>query len=219
MRKILAFSLLLAPPFTAMAAPETGTAEKKAVKKTVVVKIAPKSTVKVTVPTVGPVKVTPAAPATGAARAPATQPAAAPLPPVKPATSASDVAVPGEPKDAGEALAAAQKAVEYVKVRNWFGLSSICILILIWVLKAAGLFTRIGKRWLYVILPVLGVASMLLAKFTDGLSWESALVVFTSAPSMGLLSDFIKRGVLGKEYDTPINVAKDPLPPTKGSIG
>jgi len=230
MRKILAFSLLLALPLTATAAPEPGAVEKKAVKtapakagaikKAVVVKLDPKSTVKVTVPAVGPVKITPAPAAKAAvAPAPATQPAAAAGTTAAPTASASDVVVPGEPKDAGEAFAAAQKAVEYAKVRNWFGLSSICILILIWVLKAAGLFARIGKRWLYVLLPVLGVASMLLAKFIDGVSWENAWLVATSAPSMGLLSDFIKRGILGKEYDTPINRAKDPLPPAKGSIG
>ncbi len=209
MRKILAFPLLLALPFTATAAPETTPA-----KKAIVVKIAPKSTAKITPAgktTVAPVPV------------PTTQPATPAAPKVvitpKSATPASDIVVPGEPANAEEALAAVKKAAEYARVRNWFGLSSICILILIWVLKAAGLFARIGKRWIYIILPVFGVASMLLAKFVDSISWENAWIVFTSAPAMGLLSDFVKRGILGKEYETPMKVAKDPLPPTKGSIG
>jgi hypothetical protein len=71
-------------------------------------------------------------------------------------------------------------------------------------LKSFGLFKKIGKRWSYLLVPLLSVAAMLLSKFAGGLSWETAFLTLTSGPVAALLNDFIKRGVLGKEHTTKV---------------
>lgn len=115
------------------------------------------------------------------------------------------VAVPTTP---AEALEQAKTAIELAKAKNWFGLSAACIFIIMFVLNATKLFDKIGKRWAYIILPVLGVTAMFLSKFVGGASWESALVVLTSAPCTGLLWDFFKKGILAKEPETPMKPVK-----------
>jgi len=120
------------------------------------------------------------------------------------ATSASQPVLSGEPQTPAEALESAKKGVEYAKARNWFGMSSIAILVLVFILKWAGLFKKIGKRWIYIIVPALGVAAMLLSAFAGGVSWGTAWLVLTSAPCAALFSDLVKRGVLGQEPETPM---------------
>jgi hypothetical protein len=110
--------------------------------------------------------------------------------------------VPGEPKTAGEVIDAAKQGFEAAKAKNWFGFSSIAILVLVWILKTAGLFKKIAKRWIYIIVPALGVIAMLLAAFVGGLSFGTAWTVLASAPCAALLSDFVKRGILNQEYET-----------------
>ena len=108
------------------------------------------------------------------------------------------------PKDAKEAVKMGQEAISMTKAGNWFGFSSLAIWILMFLLKVFGLFQKIGKRWAYIIVPVLSVAAMLLAKFAGDLSWTAALAVLTSGPVAALANDFVKRGVLGKEPKTPV---------------
>jgi len=117
--------------------------------------------------------------------------------------------VPGELQTAAQAVEAAKQGIEFAKAKNWWGLSSIVIFILMFILNAVKLFDKIGKRWAYIILPVLGVAAMLLAKFAGNLSWGAAITVLTSAPCMGLAWDFVKRGILAQEATTPMK----PTPP------
>jgi len=129
------------------------------------------------------------APAQDAAALPATLPAVAPAPlPV----------VPGEPATAGDALEAGKKAVDFAKAKNWLGFSALAILVLVWILKSVvGKFID-SKRWLYITVPLLGVAAMLLSAFAGGVSWENAWLVLSSAPVAALASDFVKRGILNK---------------------
>lgn len=115
-----------------------------------------------------------------------------------------------EPKTAVEAIDTAKQGVEFAKTRNWFGLSACAIFIIMFILNAVKLFDKIGKRWAYIILPVLGVAAMLLSRFAGGLSWEAAIAVLTSAPCTGLLWDFVKRGILAKEAETPMKPTAEP---------
>lgn len=117
--------------------------------------------------------------------------------------------VPGEPQTAAQAVESAKQGIEYAKAKNWWGVSSIVIFLLMFALNATKLFDKIGKRWAYIILPVLGVAAMLLAKFAGDLSWGAAIAVLTSAPCMGLAWDFVKRGLLAQEATTPMK----PTPP------
>jgi hypothetical protein len=144
--------------------------------------------------TVNPVTVKPAA----------TAPAAS-----QPATVVATPQVPGEPQTAAQAVESAKQGIEYAKAKNWWGLSSIVIFLIMFGLNATKLFDKIGKRWAYIILPVLGVAAMLLAKFAGDLSWGAAIAVLTSAPCMGLAWDFVKRGILAQEVTTTMK----PTPP------
>lgn len=111
----------------------------------------------------------------------------------------------GVPQDMDEALEAAKTGVEFAKAKNWWGLSAICIFVLMFILKLVGVFKKIGKRWAYILVPVLSLAAMLLSKFAGDLSWGAAIAVLTSGPAMAMLSDFIKRGILGKEHTTFVN--------------
>jgi hypothetical protein len=153
------------------------------------------------------VKVTPKAVVVVQA-APAVAPANAAPAPAAPAPVAKAVAasqpVIAEPKTASEAVDTAKQGFDFAKARNWFGLSACAIFILMFVLNAIKVFDKIGKRWAYIILPVLGVAAMLLSRFAGGLSWEAAIAVLTSAPVTGLLWDFVKRGILAQEPTTPM---------------
>jgi hypothetical protein len=115
----------------------------------------------------------------------------------------------GVPDSPEEAMQMAQKGVEYVKAKNWWGLSAIAIFIAMFVMKAAGLFKKIGKRWAYIVVPSLSLIAMVLAKFAGGLSWAAAAAVLTSGPAMAVLNDFVKRGVMGKEPTTPVKKVKN----------
>lgn len=133
--------------------------------------------------------------------------ASIPQPPTvkQPSTTLVEVPViPGEPQTQPEVIAAVKDGVALAKAKNWFGFSSIAILLVVFILKAVGLFKN-SKRLLYIIVPGLGVIAMLLAGFVGGISWNSAWLVLTSAPCAALLNDFVKRGILGKEQTTPIN--------------
>lgn len=132
--------------------------------------------------------------------APASQPAK------KEEVKKEEVPLPdGAPKDAAEAVEMAQQGIEFAKAKNWWGMSAIAIFILMFILKVAGVFKKVGKRWAYILVPVLSLAAMLLTKFAGGLSWGAAIAVLTSGPAMAALSDLVKRGVLGKEHKTPVN--------------
>lgn len=117
-----------------------------------------------------------------------------------------EVSLPKDaPKTVDEALDKGKEGIEFAKVKNWFGMSSAIIFIMMFLMKMFGLFKKVGKRWAYIIVPVLSMAAMLCAKFAGGLSWEAAYIVMTSGPFVALLNDFVKRGVLGKEHATPVN--------------
>lgn len=119
---------------------------------------------------------------------------------------AADVKMPDQvPKDAGEAIDKGKEIIEFAKAKNWWGMSAAIIWLLMFVLKLVGLFKKIGKRWAYIIVPVLSVAAMLLSKFAGDLSWGAAVAVLTSGPTAALLNDFVKRGILNKEPSTPMN--------------
>lgn len=108
------------------------------------------------------------------------------------------------PENVEEAMQMAQKGIDYLKAKNWWGFSAVAIFILMFILKIAKVFEKIGKRWAYVIVPGLSLIAMLLAKFAGDLSWGAAVAVLTSGPAMAALSDLVKRGILGKEHKTPV---------------
>lgn len=132
------------------------------------------------------------------------------------ATPASQPVVllpPAVPVTVEEAIVAGQEVIEAGKVRNWWGMSAGIIWLLMFLMKTFGLFVKIGKRWAYVIVPALSIGAMVLSKLAGDLSWLGAIGVLTSGPTVALLNDLIKRGILGKEPTTPVKV-KSALPQT-----
>ena len=116
---------------------------------------------------------------------------------------AVDVKLPDQaPKDASEAIDKGKEIIAFAQAKNWWGMSAAIIWLLMFIMKLAGLFKKIGKRWAYIIVPVLSIAAMLLSKFAGDLSWSAAVYVLTSGPSAALINDFVKRGILNKEPET-----------------
>jgi hypothetical protein len=127
----------------------------------------------------------------GAKAAPASQPA-------------GDVPTdPKVPKDAGEALDTGKGVVADAKAKQWFAMSAGIIWLLMFLFKTGrkklDFMKGIPKRVLWIVLPLLSVAAMLLAKFQGDLSWSAAVGVLTSGPAVAFLNDFVKRGLLNKE--------------------
>jgi hypothetical protein len=108
------------------------------------------------------------------------------------------------PADAAEAVELAKKGYSYAKAKNWWAMCAVIIWVIMFVLKMFKLFKKMGKRWAYITVGALSMAAMLLAKFGAGVSWEAAVAVFTSGPFMAFANDFVKRGLLGKEPETPV---------------
>lgn len=137
----------------------------------------------------------------------ASQPAAAPkaAEPKKVAdTAAGEPTMPDSvPTDASGAIDAGKKVIEDAKAKKWFAMAAGIIGLLMFGFKTArkkiDAMARIPKRVLWIVVPVLSVAMMLLAKFQDDLSWAAASQVLFSGPSVAFLNDLIKRGVMGKE--------------------
>lgn len=117
-----------------------------------------------------------------------------------PATQPTD---PNVAKDAGEALDQGKQVVADAKAKQWFAMSAGIIWLLMFLFKTARkkleFMQGIPKRVLWIVLPLLSVAAMLLAKFQGDLSWTAAVGVLTSGPAVAFLNDFVKRGLLNKE--------------------
>ncbi len=113
------------------------------------------------------------------------------------------------PKDAGEAMDAVKQVVELGKAKQWFAMSAGIIWLLMFVFKLGRkkleFMKKIPKRALWIIVPVLSVAAMVLSKLQADLSWGAAIAVLFSGPSVAFLNDFVKRGLLGKEPSSPVN--------------
>ena len=108
------------------------------------------------------------------------------------------------PQDLGGAVDLAKDAFQAGAAKNWWLMSASIIWLLMFGLKMGGLFDKIGRRWAYILVPVLSLAAMLLSKFAGDLSWAAAAAVLTSGPSAALMNDFVKRGILAKEPDNTI---------------
>lgn len=127
----------------------------------------------------------------------------------QPSAAGEPALPPGAPKDGTEAVDAAKKVIEMGKAKQWFGMSAGIIGLLMFLFKRArksiGFMQRVPKRVLWILVPVLSVAAMVLAKLQADLSWGAALTVLFSGPSVAFLNDLIKRGIAGKEPSTSVN--------------
>lgn len=119
----------------------------------------------------------------------ASQPAAEPTDPNVPTTD--------------NALDKGKQLVELAKAKQWFAFSAGTIWLLMFLFKLGrkklAFMSKIPKRVLWIILPLLSVAAMVLAKLQADLSWGAAFGVATSGPAVAFLNDFVKRGLLNKE--------------------
>jgi hypothetical protein len=111
---------------------------------------------------------------------------------------------PGPPATTEDAVALAKDTFSAGKAKNWWLVSAGVIWLVMFGLKLAGLFKKMGKRWAYIVVGVLSMAAMLTAKFGAGASWERAIAVMTSGPFVAFANDFFKRGILGKEPATSV---------------
>lgn len=138
-----------------------------------------------------------------------------PPPPVFVKTSVTPAVVPAsqpvaptsQPTTVDEAIEQAKTGVAFAKAKNWFGMASAAIFIIMFVLgNVVKLWEKIGKRYALICVASLSLVAMLLAKFAGGVSWEAAWLVLTSGPATALLNDLVKRGILGREPTTPMRI-------------
>jgi hypothetical protein len=138
---------------------------------------------------------------------PAGTPSSAPVVPAtsdSPAPKAATATAkpkPTEPKDLGEAIEAGKTAVAAAQAGQWWYFSSVVCLIIMFVLKATKVLKKMG-RWRYIVLPILSLASALLAAFQGGVGLATAIGVFSSSWSMGMLQELVRHGILGKPHET-----------------
>ncbi len=146
------------------------------------------------------------------------KPATVVVKPVKPATKAPTTApskvtvkdpkvkvvptsLPSQvPTDVTGAIDLAKSTFRAGKAKNWWLMSAGIIWLIMFILKLAKLFKKMGRRWAYITVALMSMAAMLLAKFGGGVSWEAAIAVLTSGPFMAFANDLVKRGILGKEH-------------------
>ena len=136
-------------------------------------------------------------------------PAEAKGPAAEPAKELAEPTYPKEvPDTLGGAVTQGSDLVEKAKTKQWFAFSAGIIWLIMflvkWGRKNLAFMQAIPKRALWVILPVLSIAALVLAKFQGDLSWASAIDVGTSGPLMAYLNDFFKRGVMGKEPSSTV---------------
>ncbi len=114
---------------------------------------------------------------------------------------------PEVPGDVNAAIDAGKQLVEQGKAKQWFAMSAGVIWLLMFGFKIVRKkwFPNIPKRVLWIIVPVLSVAAMVLAMLQADLSWGAALTVLASGPSVAFLNDLIKRGIMGQEPTAPVN--------------
>lgn len=107
------------------------------------------------------------------------------------------------PSDVGGAVDAAKKVVELGKAKQWFAMSAGAIWLFMFLFKlgrkTVWFMKKIPKRVLWILVPLLSVAAMVLSKLQEDMSWASASAVLMSGPSVAFLNDLVKRGVLGRE--------------------
>ena len=123
------------------------------------------------------------------------------------ATDGTAAGVPPSPAgDITGAIGQAKDAVKAAKEGRWWYFSALVLTVLMFLLKfiglKAGFWAKLG-RWRYVIVPVLSLGAALLAAFQGGVSFDTALGVFTSAYAMASLEELWTHGILGRPHSPP----------------
>lgn len=146
---------------------------------------------------------------------------------VKPATAdavtPSVFVAPTEPTTMQEATDAVKQGLAFVTARNWLGLAAVLIFIIMFALRSIkfggqNIFEKFGKRWAYIIVPLLSIAAMVLANLAGGVSWSAVWIVLASGPAGAMLNDLVKRGILGQEVTTPMVASAATAKTAAGSV-
>lgn len=83
---------------------------------------------------------------------------------------------------------------------NWALLSAAVLSGVMFLLKQFGALNAMG-RWRYILLPVLSLASSLLAYWATTKSVTVLITVFFSSWSMGMVEELVSHGILNKPAD------------------
>lgn len=107
--------------------------------------------------------------------------------------------------DNGIAQATVQPAVQPITPPSgappipWVLYSSVIIAGLMSLLKRQGILAKIG-RWRYIVLPILSIASVVLAEWAETRSIISLIVIFFGNYCTGQLEELINHGILGTPH-------------------
>jgi hypothetical protein len=105
------------------------------------------------------------------------------------------------PTDVTGAVDRAKDAYAAAKGGRWWYFSALVVTVLMFLLKfvgiKAGFWPKLG-RWRYVVPPALSIAAALLAAFQGGVTFDTALGVFTSSYATSSLQELWEHGILGK---------------------
>lgn len=108
---------------------------------------------------------------------------------------------PAPPTDVKGAIDTAKEGYKAVKEGRWWYFSALAVTLLMFLLKfvgiKAGFWPKMG-RWRYILPPVLSIAAALLAAFQGGVSFDTALGVFTSSYATSSLQELWEHGILNK---------------------
>ncbi len=121
---------------------------------------------------------------------PATKPA------VKASTPASAPVVPVTVKDAAST---AKGAYDAGRAHQWWYMSSLLCLLVMFILKITGALAKMGRAK-YIVLPILSLGAGLLAAFQGGVGIETAVGVFSSTWATGMLEELWNHGIMGKAH-------------------
>jgi hypothetical protein len=126
------------------------------------------------------------------------------VPASQPAAKKGEHPVP-PPTDVKGAVDGAKDAYKAAKEGRWWYFSALVVTLLMFLLKfvgkKAGFWPKMG-RWRYVLPPVLSIAAALLAAFQGGVSFDSALGVFTSSYATSSLQELWEHGILNKPRES-----------------
>ena len=113
------------------------------------------------------------------------------------------------PESPSGAVELGKKAAAQFRAKQWFALCASIIWLLMFgfktLRKTVPVMRRIPKRVLWIIVPLLSIAAMVVAKLQGDLSWDGALAVLLSGPAVAFGNDLVKRGLLGWEPTSAVN--------------
>lgn len=86
------------------------------------------------------------------------------------------------------------------KSGKWWYLSSLIIMIVMFVIKKVNIiYSKLG-RFKYIVVPILSLMAAIFASFQGGVSFEAAFGIFATGWATGMLEELWNHGILGKTH-------------------